>query len=71
MAWCLAINIGVLIFSTLVIMLFSTEVKSLHSKLSHVPVDKLDELYFAYLGNFKLAILIFNLAPYIALRVMA
>ena len=45
--------------------------KEIHSKLFKISKEKLDAMYFNFLANYKLAIFIFNLAPYIALKIMA
>ena len=50
---------------------FRKPIKKIHSQLAAVAYDRLDELYFSYLGNYKIAIIIFNLAPYVAFKVMA
>jgi len=39
--------------------------------MSAVSYEKVDELYFNYLGTFKMAIIILNIAPYSALKLMA
>ena len=36
-----------------------------------VPAQDVRIVYFKYLAHYKIAILIFNLAPYLALRVIA
>jgi hypothetical protein len=46
-------------------------VVSFHSKMSGVDEADLPKIYFEYLGNFKILIFVFNLVPYLALRVMA
>ena len=38
--------------------------------MSGVDPTELPALYFKYLGNFKIGILLFNLAPYVALKLM-
>ncbi|WP_396587166.1 DUF6868 family protein [Bermanella sp. R86510] len=40
------------------------------TKVSFVSNEKLDELYFNYLGSFKIAIIVLNVTPYIALKLM-
>ncbi|GHD24908.1 DUF6868 family protein [Halioglobus pacificus] len=69
--WCSVVNVGVYLLTALVLMFFREPVKKLHSKIAAVPSGQLDELYFSYLANFKIAILILNLTPYIALKLMA
>ena len=69
--WCSLINIGVLIFATLFLVFFGSFTKKIHSKFINIPEQELDIIYFKYLGNYKIGILIFNLVPYIALQIMA
>ncbi|MDC1436720.1 hypothetical protein N8303_05660 [Gammaproteobacteria bacterium] len=71
LGWCTVINYGVLIFSTLMITTVGDWAKEIHSKLFKISKEKLDAMYFNFLANYKLAIFIFNLAPYIALKIMA
>jgi len=68
--WCTLLNIGLLAFSSVMISLLNTPIKSIHTKLIGVSIEKLDELYFSFLGNYKLAIFVFNLVPYCALKLM-
>ena len=71
LGWCTLINIGMLTYSTVMLMVFREPVKRIHSKLFGISQESLDTLYFNFLGNYKLAIFIFNLVPYCALRIMA
>ncbi|PCJ34458.1 MAG: hypothetical protein COA75_13520 [Cellvibrionales bacterium] len=68
--WCTVVNLGIYAITALALTLFRNIIKDLHSKLMGVPTDKLDELYFNYLGKFKLAIITLSITPYIALKVM-
>jgi hypothetical protein len=71
LGWCAVINLGIYLFTVIVLTLFKAPVKNLHSKLTGVPLEKLDELYFNYLGHFKLAIILLSITPYIALKVLS
>ena len=71
LGWCTVINLGIYIFTALVLMGFRESVKNIHSKLSGVLAENLDGLYFSYLGSFKMAIIMLNVTPYIALKLMA
>lgn len=70
LGWCTVVNVGFYALTAAVLMLFRNPVKALHSKLTGVSTEKLDELYFSYLGNFKLAIIVLALTPYVALTLM-
>jgi hypothetical protein len=70
LGWCTVINLSVYLFSALTIIVFKRFTTKLHSKIMDLDAEALPKLYFNYLGNYKLGILIFNLAPYIALKLM-
>ena len=69
--WCSVINIGLLSYMTLMLTLFRTFVKNLHAKMFGLSEIDLDKAYFNYLANYKIAILVFNLVPYVALKLMS
>lgn len=71
LGWCSVINIGILVFSTIIVILLKEPISRLHSKIFKVNQVELPSIYFQYLGNYKIAIIIFNLVPYIALKAMA
>ena len=70
LGWCSVINIGVLLFSTIMLVLMKGPISRIHSKLFSVRQDDIVPVYFQYLGSYKIAIFIFNLVPYVALKVM-
>ena len=68
--WCTLINIGFYSFSALCIFGFKGFTTNLHSKFTGVDPNDLPALYFKFLGTFKIVIIVFNLAPYLALILM-
>jgi Family of unknown function (DUF6868) len=68
--WCSAINIGMFVFAAIILMILKEPISKLHSKLFGLNQGSLPLIYFRYLGNYKIAILMFNIVPYIALKVM-
>ncbi len=69
--WCTAINFGLLMVTTIVL----TSMRGLLFKI-HTRLFGLDEAYWSrayvqYLSQYKIAIIVFNLVPYIALEVMS
>ena len=69
--WCSVINVAVLIFSSLMLAAMKDSITVFHSKLFGVSRDNLATMYFQYLGNYKIAIFIFNLVPYLALKLIS
>jgi len=70
LGWCTLINVGIYLFSAFFIFIFKNFTTNIHSNMSGVDPAELPTLYFKYLGNFKIGILLFNLAPYVALKLM-
>lgn len=71
LGWCAVINIAVLLLSTLMIMAMKDTATRFHSKMFGVSQTELPMVYFEYLGNYKIALYILNIVPYIALKIMA
>ena len=70
MAWICVVNISIFAISALGIMLFRNGIACIHSKMFGIDKESLTPIYFRYLGNFKVLILLFNIGPYIALRIV-
>ncbi len=68
--WCSVINIGILVLSTVLLMIFKEPITKIHSKLFGLNQESLPLTYFQYLGNYKIAIFMLNLVPYVALKLM-
>jgi hypothetical protein len=68
--WCTAINFALLIISTIMLVLMKDFVSGVHSKMFGVDKSELPATYIQYLGYYKIGIIIFNLVPYLALKMM-
>ena len=71
LGWTTVINILVLIFSALVLLTDREKISKLHARLFGVEQANISQLYFQYLAQYKIAIIVFNIAPYLALRILA
>lgn len=71
LGWCALLNLGFLAFAGLVLMLASAPIKRLHGRMLGLSEDDLSRAYFQYLAQYKIAVFVFNLAPYLALRIVA
>ena len=69
--WCSVINMGLLIFSTVMLIVFKDPISSIHSRLMGIEKEKLPSLYMHYLAYYKIAIIMFNITPYIGLKMLA
>jgi Zn-dependent protease len=68
--WMSLINIGLLSLATLALMWMGERVTSVHGRLFGIPAQQLKTMYMNYLAHYKLLIFIFNLVPYIALKIL-
>lgn len=71
LGWASVINIGILVFSTLAVITVRTSITEIHSKIFGLDEKDLGRAYFQYLAQYKIAIIVLNVAPYIALKIMA
>jgi len=69
--WCSVVNIGLLAFSSLMLLGMKNMILSIHCKVTGIPGPELNVLYFQYLGHYKIAIIVLNIVPYLALKLMA
>ncbi len=70
LGWCTVINTGVLLLATLALILMRDFTVRVHAGLFNLEKRVLEEQYFQYLAQYKLLIVMFNLVPYIALRLI-
>ena len=70
LAWCSVINIGLLLLWSLIYILAHDWMCRLHGRWFAIPVDRFDTIHYAGMGLFKLGIILFNLVPYLALRIV-
>jgi hypothetical protein len=45
-------------------------ISAIHSKMLGINQEALPMAYMQYLGNYKIAILMLNIVPYVALKIM-
>ncbi len=71
LGWASAINIAVLLLSTLGVIAMRGAIARIHSKLFGLAEKDLGRAYFQYLAQYKIAIVVLNLVPYIGLKIIA
>jgi hypothetical protein len=69
--WCTIINGGLLIFSTLVMMIMPDFVYRVQSRWFPVSRQTFDVVIYCFLGLFKVLFIVFNIAPYAALLIIS
>ena len=70
LGWCTAINIGVFLLAAVATMAIGRWMSGLHGAMFGLEPAQVRRVYFAYLGNYKTAILVFCLIPYLVLRTL-
>ena len=70
LGWCSVINIAMLFLSTLMLTIMRGWIIKIHSSMAGVSETDLPRIYLEFLGNYKMLIIILNIVPYIALRIM-
>ena len=70
LGWASVLNMGMLIFASLILVLMKSFIASIHSKMFGIPENELTLCYFNYLANYKTFSFIFIVAPYLSLKIM-
>jgi hypothetical protein len=68
--WCTIINFGSILFWFLIFALAHDLIFRFHGKWFVMPVEKFNVIYYSAKAVFKCGILLFNLVPYLALRLV-
>ena len=68
--WCTVLNYGVLFVWWLCFLFAHDWMQGWHSQWFHLPVEQFDALHDAGMALYKIGILLLNMVPYIALRIV-
>jgi hypothetical protein len=68
--WCTVLNYGVLLVWFLFFLLAHDWLYRLHGRWFQLPREQFDALHYGGMALYKIGILLFNLVPYIALRIV-
>lgn len=67
--WMSIINMSIFVLSALLIMSFRKIICTLHSNLFGINEEKISIILYAYLGIYKIILIVFNIVPYLALLI--
>jgi len=70
LGWCTVINLGLLVWWFLCFVLLHDLTYRVHTRWFKVSVHEFNLMHYAGMGLFKIGIMLFNLGPYIALRIL-
>lgn len=69
--WMLVINLGVYTLAAVLIVFARDWTSKLEARITGIAAEKWPQIFVDYLSRYKIAIMVFNLAPYLALRIVA
>jgi hypothetical protein len=69
LGWCALINLGVLLWWLALIVYAKERVRRIHGRWFPMSEERFVAFHYAGLGLFKLAVLVLNVVPYLALRI--
>ena len=70
LGWSTLINFTFLLIMTLAIMFLREPIIKIHSELFNLNQEDLGRAYFNYVALYKILIIVFNLVPYVALKII-
>ena len=70
LGWCSVVNIGLLVCSVIILLSLHGPVSRIHAKMFSLDEGDVSRAYFQYLAQYKIAIIVFNVVPYLALRII-
>ena len=68
--WCTVINLGLLVFAFVKLMLIRDWASKIHAQMFGIDQASVQRAYFQFFVIYKIAIIVFNFVPYIALSLM-
>lgn len=69
--WCSLINMGVLMTSFVMILFMRPFIFKTHGKMFGLNEDFINKALYMYMGFYKVLILMFNLIPFIVLKIIS
>jgi len=70
LGWSSVINICILIIASLAVMSMRNSMTKLHGKMFGLDTTDLSRAYFQYIAQYKIAIFVLNITPYVSLKIM-
>lgn len=70
LGWTAVLHMGLLTLTLVALTLMRGIIMPLHSRILQVPAEQLGALYVRYLAAYKVAVLVFSIVPWVALKLM-
>ena len=71
LGWCTLINFCLLVWWVLFLTIAHDWTLRLHTKWFRLSPEQFDSIHYSLMGVFKIGVIVFNLVPYLALRIVA
>jgi hypothetical protein len=71
LGWASILNIGILLFASIMMVLMRPFITSIHSRMFGIPKNELAMVYFKYLANYKIVSSVLIISPYLSLKIMS
>ncbi len=68
--WASILNIGMLLFATILLFIARPVIVPIHKKMFDVSDSDLSLIYIKYLAHYKILTLVFIVTPYISLKII-
>ena len=68
--WCTIINIGLMLPSSVMLILLGDFVYRIHTKWFPMPRETFNVVLYSFLGFYKVLIFVFNIVPWLALLII-
>ena len=69
--WTTVINFVLLFVSSIMVITIRGAISTIHGRMFGLETADLSRAYFQYIAQYKIAIIVLSLTPYIALRIMS
>ena len=70
LGWCTLINVGMFAVWSLAFVFAHDLVFKVHTRWFKISEERFDGIHYTMMGYYKLAVILFNLAPYLVLRLV-
>jgi len=68
LGWCTLINAGMFAVWSLAFVFAHDLIFKIHTRWFKISEERFDEIHYSMMGYYKLAVMLFNLVPYLVLR---
>ncbi len=71
LGWCAVLNIALLLWWVFFMIFAHDWVYKIHTSWFYLNTERFDAIHYAGIAFYKLSIILFNVAPYLALRIIS